>query len=106
MTLNLRIREIRKERGKTLSEVAAVVGISVPHLSEVERGIKNLNNHLLTRISAALEVEPQELISGSDDPQALELALLMEALDEADQERVRSFARALADSRRARGPAA
>jgi len=47
--------------------VAGRAGISVPHLSEIERGDKNLNNHLMERISAALGVRPQDLVSGADD---------------------------------------
>lgn len=67
MPLKLHIREIRKAQGHTLAVVAGRAGISVPHLSEIERGDKNLNNHLMERISAALGVRPEELVSGEHD---------------------------------------
>lgn len=62
MQLKLRIREIRKSRGLTLAELANKIGVSAPHLSEVERGRKNLNNHLIERIATALSVPPTELL--------------------------------------------
>lgn len=67
MSLKLHIRDIRKAQKLTLAVVAGRAGISVPHLSEIERGDKNLNNHLMERISAALGVRPQDLVSGTDD---------------------------------------
>lgn len=106
MKLKLRIREIRQHQSLTLAELAGRAGISVPHLSEVERGVKNINNHLLTRIAEALDVKPRDLIDDDTDPEAVEFALVMESLDADDRERVRTFAQALADSRQARGPAA
>ena len=66
MELNLRIRELRTDKGLTLVELAEKVGVSTPHLSEVERGKKNLNNHLMVRIAAALGVSPEDLIAGDD----------------------------------------
>lgn len=67
MPLKLHIRDIRQSQGLTLATVAGRVGISIAHLSEVERGEKNLNNHLMERISAALGVRPDDLVSGEDD---------------------------------------
>jgi transcriptional regulator with XRE-family HTH domain len=94
MSLPLRIRDLRKERGLTLAQLAEVVGISVPHMSQVERGVKNVNNHLLERIARALRVEPYQLIvDGPPDRGALmEVVALLSA---EDQERVETFARGL-----------
>lgn len=64
MSLKLHIRDIRQAQGLTLETVAGRVGISIPHLSQIERGDKNLNNHLMERISAALGVQPDDLVSG------------------------------------------
>lgn len=106
MTLKLRIREIREAKGHTLSYVAGQVGVSIPHLSDVERGKKNINNHLLTRIAAALRVEPRDLLGGSEDPDEMELTLLWGDMGEEDRLRLKEFARALHTSRKGRGPAA
>lgn len=81
MSLKLHIRDIRQAQGLTLATVAGRVGISIPHLSQIERGDKNLNNHLMERISAALGVQPHDLVSGSDDtPEGEARAKLQKAI--------------------------
>ena len=67
MPLRLHIREIRSAQKLTLATVAGRAGISIVHLSQVERGDKNLNNHLMEKIAGALGVQPEDLVSGSDD---------------------------------------
>lgn len=99
MTLNVQIRSIRQARSMTLADLAAKVGISTPHLSEVERGKKNLNNHLLVRISEALGVEPTELIGGSSNDQFSDLNQKIHELSEQDRQRVESFIDALLASK-------
>jgi transcriptional regulator with XRE-family HTH domain len=94
MGLTIRIREIRKQRGLTLEQLAPMVGISVPHLSQVERGVKNVNNHLLERIAKALGVAPYELIA-EGPPVASTLDAICSQLTPEDRERVETFARAL-----------
>lgn len=106
MKLNLRIREIRLSKGLTLEQLAGKVGISIPHLSEVERGKKNLNNHLITRLCEALKVTPRDLFHHETDADAAELSLILDDLEAPDRDRVKEFARALHDSKKARGPAA
>ena len=99
MGMPLHIRDIRKERGYTLAELADKIGVSVPHLSGVERGVKNVNNHLLERLSLALRVPPEQLISGVDVSGLRRLSDAMAKLSPEDQERVEAFAEALAASR-------
>ncbi|WP_158969513.1 helix-turn-helix domain-containing protein [Chachezhania sediminis] len=50
------IRELRKARGQTLTELAGKVGRSVGHLSELERGISPITIETLSRIADALDV--------------------------------------------------
>lgn len=99
MSLNLRIREIRQRRGLTLAELADKVHVSAPHMSEVERGKKNLNNHLLERISAALGVAPADLIAAPGQSRYNALLAVLDHLDDEDRTRVEAFAAALAQSR-------
>lgn len=81
----------------TLAQLAGAVGVSVPHMSQVERGVKNVNNHLLERIARTLEVEPFELIvSGPPDHQAL--MQIYTQLDDEDRARLQTFARNLLSS--------
>lgn len=99
MALNIRIREIRKARNMTLAQLADQVLVSTPHISEIERGLKNLNNHLLERIAAALGVAPSDLISSDVDTDIARLNELVSRLDAADAARVAAFAEALLKSK-------
>ena len=103
MALNIRIREIRKSRKMTLEQLAGQVLVSTPHMSEVERGLKNLNNHLLERIAAALGVAPSDLISSDVDTDIARLNELVSRLDAADAARVAAFAEALLKSKEEAG---
>ena len=96
--LPLRIRELRQNRGLTLAQLAEVVGISTPHMSQVERGIKNVNNHLLERIASALRVEPYQLIAAGP-PTSPTLAQILAKLPPEDQKRVETCARNLLSSK-------
>jgi transcriptional regulator with XRE-family HTH domain len=93
MKLDLRIREIRQGKGLTLAQLAARIGVSTAHLSEVERGVKRVNNHLLERLSEALGVTPPDLVGGPPPLGALEEILAQ--LDEEGQAKVEAYASAL-----------
>lgn len=98
MQLSVLIRPIRESKNISQKELAEVVGISAAHLSGLESGKKNLNNHLLERISNALDVEPQALI-GSDDSKAwANLMSAVASLTDDDLQRVAGFADALRKS--------
>ena len=55
------LRGRREAQRRTLSEVAAEAGLSPAHLSEVERGRKDVSSEKLLRICRALEVTVAEL---------------------------------------------
>lgn len=99
MELTPRIRAIREEQGIKQHELAEMVGISAPHLSQLERGVKNLNSRTLAKIADALGVDPSQLIAGETPPVWSSLMSEMERLDPADQERVRAFAESLRRSK-------
>lgn len=96
MTLNLNIRAIRQQRGLRISDLADMVGVSVAHMSEVERGRKNLNNHLIERLSGALRVPPEALIA--DGTGVSKLTPILSQLGDGDLHRVEAFALALLKS--------
>mgnify|MGYP003640800365 FL=1 len=50
------IRELRRARGQTLTELATSIGRSVGHLSELERGITPITIETLSQIAEALDV--------------------------------------------------
>lgn len=60
--LGMRIRRIRHERGLTLKEIEATVGVSATHVSEIERGNTSPTIGALEKIAEALQVPPSYLI--------------------------------------------
>lgn len=55
------LRETRQRRGQTLAAVAARAGVSVPYLSEIERGRKEPSSEVLAAVAGALELTLAEL---------------------------------------------
>jgi transcriptional regulator with XRE-family HTH domain len=62
------LRRTRREQRRTLADVARAARVSMPYLSEVERGRKEASSEVLAAICAALGIELAELVSevGSD----------------------------------------
>jgi transcriptional regulator with XRE-family HTH domain len=100
MELIIRIRELRLKKGLTQKDLGEMVGVSHVHVSQLERGIKNLNNHLLQRFAAALEVEPSDLILSETDDEIQRLSKSLRVLSPEDRERVEAFVSALLRSQR------
>lgn len=57
------LRRIRLEQSRTLAEVARVAKVSLPYLSELERGRKEASSEVLAAICAALRVELSDLLA-------------------------------------------
>jgi len=57
------LRRIRLGQNRTLRDVAEVARVSVPYLSEVERGRKEPSSELLAAICNALDLELTDLLS-------------------------------------------
>ncbi len=62
--LGERLRRTRREQGRTLSDVSRVSRVSVPYLSEVERGRKEASSEVLAAICDALRIDLSELLAG------------------------------------------
>ncbi len=65
-----RVRELRNKQGLTLRDMSDRTGMSVPTLSQIERGYErreNIKIGTLARIAAALGVTPGELLDGVDE---------------------------------------
>jgi transcriptional regulator with XRE-family HTH domain len=56
------LRRLRLDRGLTLREVAAVARVSMPYLSEIERGRKEPSSEVLAGIAAALGLTIVDLL--------------------------------------------
>jgi transcriptional regulator with XRE-family HTH domain len=56
------LRKVRIDQGRTLKDVADAARVSVPYLSEVERGRKEPSSELLASICTALELNLADLL--------------------------------------------
>jgi transcriptional regulator with XRE-family HTH domain len=61
--MGARIRELRQERGLSLQEVAAKVGIASSHLSRIERGGTAPSFTVASRIAVTLGMSANDLAS-------------------------------------------
>jgi len=56
------LRDERHRQHRTLADVAEHAAVSLPYLSEVERGRKEVSSDLLAAITGALEIELVEVL--------------------------------------------
>jgi transcriptional regulator with XRE-family HTH domain len=80
-----RIRDIRKEKGLTLADVAerCSPATTAQTIGRLETGMRNLSLVWMNRIAAALEVEPELLVRGEDAAVPQVIARVTEAGAEA-----------------------
>jgi transcriptional regulator with XRE-family HTH domain len=57
------LRRIRLEQRRTLADVARAARVSMPYLSELERGRKEASSEVLAAICAALRVDLSDLLA-------------------------------------------
>ncbi|WP_438672122.1 helix-turn-helix domain-containing protein, partial [Spongiactinospora gelatinilytica] len=57
------LRRFRLDQRRTLADVAVAASISVPYLSEVERGRKEVSSEILAAICDALGIELADLLT-------------------------------------------
>lgn len=56
------LRRIRLEQERTLADVASAANVSLPYLSELERGRKEASSEVLSALCGALEISLPELL--------------------------------------------
>lgn len=56
------LRRIRREQGRTLADVARAAKVSLPYLSELERGRKEASSEVLAAICDALRIGLSDLL--------------------------------------------
>jgi transcriptional regulator with XRE-family HTH domain len=59
------LRRTRLEQGRTLADVARAARVSMPYLSEVERGRKEASSEVLAAICDALSIEIADLLAAT-----------------------------------------
>jgi transcriptional regulator with XRE-family HTH domain len=58
----IRVRQVRTAKGWTQEELADRVGLSVRYIGMLERGVNSPTVRVLSKLAAALQVDPLELI--------------------------------------------
>ena len=61
-SIGQRIRRERLQRSMTQRELAAAVGVGVPHVSKVEAGRENPSDELIARVADVFECDFEELL--------------------------------------------
>ena len=56
------LRRLRLEQGKTLRDLAEAARVSLPYLSEIERGRKEASSEILGAICQVLDITEQQLL--------------------------------------------
>lgn len=74
-----KIRDLRKLKRLTLARIAQATGLSIGHLSQVERGISAPSVRHLQLIAAALGVKISWFFDGGDPPPAAERGFIVRA---------------------------
>jgi len=62
-TLGRILRRARREQGRTLADVAGAARVSMPYLSELERGRKEASSEVLAAVCDALRIELSDLLA-------------------------------------------
>jgi DNA-binding XRE family transcriptional regulator len=57
------LRRTRREQGRTLADVARAARVSMPYLSEVERGRKEASSEVLAAVCDALRIDLPDLLA-------------------------------------------
>lgn len=57
------LRRTRLEQGRTLADVAGIAKVSLPYLSELERGRKEASSEVLAAICDALRIDLSDLLA-------------------------------------------
>ena len=72
------LRRARRAQGRTLADVAAAAKVSLPYLSELERGRKEASSEVLAAICDALRIELSDLLAEAGRTLAAERILAAE----------------------------
>lgn len=63
-----RVREFRTEAGLSQEQLAELAGVHWTFVSQVERGLRNINLHNLLKFAGGLGVNPARLVDGLRAP--------------------------------------
>src|ERR1700719_2498599 len=78
-SIGYKIRDLRRAKKLTLARIAAATGLSIGHLSQVERGISAPSVRHLQQIAAALGVRIGWFFDGDDPVPSAERGVIVRA---------------------------
>src|SRR5271154_1009455 len=78
-SIGYKIRDLRRAKKLTLAQIAAATGLSIGHLSQVERGISAPSVRHLQQIAAALGVRIGWVFDGNDPVPSAERGVIVRA---------------------------
>lgn len=84
MTIGTVIRQLRKDRGLTLNQLAALTESDVGNLSRLERGVQGYSDAILQKLSVALKVPVSAFFEGDNDGQGVSLMTRIRSADKDD----------------------
>ncbi|GAA1029856.1 MULTISPECIES: helix-turn-helix domain-containing protein [Amycolatopsis] len=67
-TIGERVREFRNDAGLSQEQLAELAGVHWTFVSQVERGLRNINLHNLLKFADGLGVNPARLVDGLRPP--------------------------------------
>ena len=76
MTIGERLRDLRKEKRKTLREVGIETGIDYSGLAQIERGERNCNTTTFDILAKYYNVSADYLLGKTDNPNAIVMQVL------------------------------
>lgn len=91
-----KIRDLRHRRDLTLEQLAALVGTTAAHLSDVERGRRNPSPKLLAKLAGPLGITAQQLTASDPRTHLLRIEQVVTQLPAAG-EKLASAANMIAD---------
>ena len=80
-TIGNKLLSIRKRMGMTQAEVAEAAGLSDRTYADIERGNVNMRIETVLKICKVFHITPDEILTGSDEPQSAKETELWERLN-------------------------
>jgi transcriptional regulator with XRE-family HTH domain len=94
--MKLRIKELRKAKGLTIDDLAAIVGMSRSYVNELENGKKTINGRRLEQFAKALDVTIYDLIDDADaSAEIMRIVDVLKDLEPSDRASVMRHAQGL-----------
>lgn len=79
--LGKRVKEIRKEHKMSQEQLAKRIGVSVPHMSNIENGKTKFSLNVLIDLANALEVTPDVLLLDQVNLKGKTQCMILEEID-------------------------